>query len=224
MGTMSLTQIMDRSIEVLKRYMKTIVTFNLAYGVISFIGMIGFIIGGSIFMLIAVMLKLNPLIIGIAFFILGLGIFAIIMCFKIGLIRISSQDFVEENIYTFEAIEVSFKKAFKVLGVILMEVLLFLPVGAIFSFIAYLIYDRLQYSMMFLGIYDKNELGFIILSIMFILIVVLSVTAYITIFTFSFHAVAIENKGVFAALKRSYTLVKGNFFKILGCMRKHTVG
>jgi hypothetical protein len=29
--------------------------------------------------------------------------------------------------------------------------------------------------------------------------------------------VAIENKGVFGALKRSYMLVKGNYFKILGC-------
>lgn len=217
MGTMSLTEVMDKSIVVLKKYMKTIVTYNLAYGILSSIGVFGFIIGGAIFITLAIVLKLNAVLIAIVSSILGVGIFAAVMSFKIGLIKISSQDFIEENIYTFEAIEFSLKKVFKVLGVIIMEVLLFLPIVAIFAFITYLIYDSLQYSMMFLGIYDKNELGLIILSIMLILLAILSFLAYITIFTFSFHAVAIENKGVFAALKRSYMLVKGDYFKILGC-------
>ena len=98
-----------------------------------------------------------------------------------------------------------------------MEGLLFIPVAGVFAVISYLIYSRFQKSMLFLGMYDKNEISLIILIIAVVILAILSVLAYTTIFSFSFHAVAIENKGVFAALKRSYNLVKGDYFKILRC-------
>jgi len=221
MGIMSLTEIMDRSIEILKKYIKTIVTFNLAYGIISFCIIIVAIILGSIITAITMGLKLNgvlsTLIIGIVFSIFGLGITAYIISIKIGLIKISSQDFLSERIYASQAIGASAKKFFNVLGVLIMEILLFLPVVAVFAIIGYLIYNSAQQSMLFLGMYDKSEISLIILTGVVSLLGVLSILAYITIFTFSFHALAIENKGVFAALKRSYTLVKGDYFKILGC-------
>jgi hypothetical protein len=217
MGIMSLAEIMDSSIEILKKYIKTIITFNLAYGALSLAGIFGFIIVGSMLTIIAVALKLSAVVIGIIFSILGVGIFALIMCFRIGLIKISSQEFLEERIYASQAIGASFKKIFKVLGVLILEVLIFLPVVAIFALIAYLAYGRLQQSMVFYGIYDKSEIGLIILIIVVLLLGILSILAYVTIFSFSFHVMTIENKGVFASLKRSYTLVKGDYFKILGC-------
>lgn len=217
MGIMNLAEIMDKPIEILKKYIKTIVTFNLAYGALSFIGIFGFIIVGSILTAITLALKLNAILIGIVFFILAIGIFTFIMSFKIGLIKIASQEFLEERIYASQAIGASFKKTFKVLGVLLMEILLFLPVAGVFAGIGYLLYSGFQNSSIYHGIYDKNEISLIIILFVGILLVILSVLAFITIFSFSFHAVAIENKGVFSALKRSYNLVKGDFFKILGC-------
>jgi hypothetical protein len=217
MGTMSLTEIMDKSIEVLRKYIKTIVTFNLAYGALSLIGVFGFVIVGGILTAIALGLKLSIVVIVIIFSILGIALFTLIRTFNIGLIKISSQEFLDEKIYASEAVGISFNKIFKVLGVILVEALLFLPVLAVFAIIGYLIYNRFQESMIFLGMYDKSEIGLIILIVIIILLGILSVIAYVTIFSFSFHAIAIENKGVFSALKRSYTLVKGNYFKILGC-------
>jgi len=217
MGTMSLTEIMDGSIEILKKYIKTIVTFNLAYGALSFMGVFGFIIIGGILTGIALGLNLSPVLIGIVFFILSLGIFTYIMCFKIGLIKISSQEFLEERVYASEAIGDSFKKIFKVLGVLFIEALIFLPVAGVFAFIGYLIYGKLQQSMVLYGMYDKSETGLIILIIVVVLLAIISVLAYATIFSFSFHVMAIENKGVVASLKRSYRLVKGDYLKILGC-------
>lgn len=217
MGIMSLTEIMDRSIEILKKYMKTIVTFNLAYGALCFIGLIGVIVVGGILVGIAIGLKLNAIIIGIFSLILGICIFASIMSFKIGLIKISSQEFLEERIYASEAIGVCFKKAFKVLGVVITEILLFLPVFGIFTAIGYVFYNKFQQPLLSFEIYTKSELSTIIQMILLVLLAILSILAYITIFSFSLHAVAIEDKGVFAALKRSYNLVNGDYFKILGC-------
>lgn len=214
MGIMSLTEIMDSSIEVLKKYLKIIITYNFTYGALSIIGMIGFMIVGGIFLAISLALKLNAVIIGIIFFIFAIIIIAFITSFKIGLIKISSQELSRVKIYANQAISSSFKKFFVVLGVILMEILLYLPVAAIFAAIGYLFYDGVQQSNLVYGIYDKDEIGIMIIVFVFVLFMILSVLAYVTIFTFSFHAVAIENKGVFAALKRSYNLVKRNYFKI----------
>lgn len=218
MGTMSLTEIMDKSIETLRKYIKTIVTFNLAYGALCFIGILGVIIVGSILIAIALGLNLNPIAFGIFSLILGIGIFTFVMSFKIGLIKISSQEFSEDRIYASQAIGTSFKNLFVVLGVLLMEIILFLPIFGIFAAIGYLFYNRVPQPLLWFGMYDNYEISTIILMIIFILLLILSVLAYITIFSFSFHAVALENKGVFAALKRSYDLVKGDYFKILGCI------
>lgn len=217
MGTMSLTEIMDRSIEILKKYVKTIVTFNLAYGALCFIGIIGAIIIGGILVAIAIGLKLNIVVIVMVSSLIGIGIFTFIMSFKIGLIKISSQEFLEGRIYASQAIGASFKKNFVVLGVLLVEILLFLPVFGIFTAIGYVFYSRFQQPLLAFGMYENYDISTIILMIIFALFAILSVLAYITIFSFSFQAVAIENKGVIAALKRSYNLVKGDYFKILGC-------
>jgi hypothetical protein len=218
MGTMSLTEIMDKSIETLKKYVKTIVTFNLAYGALCFIGIIGAIIVGAILIAIALGLKLNPIVWGVFSFVLGICIFAFIMSFKIGLIKISSQEFLEDRIYASQAIGSSFKKVFVILGVVLMEMVLFLPVLGVFVAIGYVFYNNIQQPLIWGGMYDNYGIGTIILFIIFVLLISISILAYITIFSFSFHAVALENKGVIASLKRSYNLVKEDYFKILGCI------
>ncbi|MBU3144263.1 hypothetical protein [Clostridium sp. CF012] len=217
MSTMSLTEIMDKAIEALKKYIKTIITFNLAYGVLCFIGIIGAIIVGGVLVAIALGLNLSPALLVILSSIIGIGIFTFIMSFKIGLIKISSQEFLEVRIYASQAVGASFKNFFAVLGVILMEMVLFLPILGVFAAIGYVFYNRLQQPLLWFGMYDNYGISTIILMIIFALLLIISVLAYITIFSFSFHAVALENKGVFAALKRSYNLIKGDYFKILGC-------
>lgn len=217
MGIMSLTEIMDRSVEILKKYIETIVIFNVAYGIISFCVIMVGIILGSIITAITMGFRLNIVLTVIIFLILGLCIITFLMSIKIGLIKISSQEFLEERVNVGKAIGTSFKKFFRVLGVLFMEILLFTPVAVVFFIIGYIIYSSFQQSMLFLGMYDKSETGLIILTVVVSLLAVLSVLAYVTVFTFSFHVLVIENKGVFAALKRSYSLVKGDYFKILGC-------
>lgn len=217
MGTMSLTEIMDKSIEILKKDIKTIVTFNLAYWALCLVGIVGVVLIGVILVAIVIGMKLSTIVIGFVSIILGLGIFAFVMCFKIGLIKISGQEFLEEKIDAGKAITFSLKKILKVLGVLLMEAIMFLPVAGIFTAIGYFFYSKFKNSLLFLGMNDKNEITIIVMTSIIILLFVLSVFAYVTIFSFSFQAVAIENKGVFAALKRSFMLVKGDYFKILGC-------
>lgn len=217
MGIMGLTEIMDKSIDALKKYIKTIITYNLAYGSLCFIGILGAIIVGGILIAIALGLNLNPIVFGVVSSVLGIGIFTFIMTFKIGLIKISSQEFFEDRIYASQAVGASFKKVFVVLGVLLVEMILFLPIFGVFAALDYVFYNKIQQPLLWIEMYDNYEISTIILMIIFVLLLILAVLAYITIFSFAFHAVAIENKGVIAALKRSYNLVRGDYFKILGC-------
>lgn len=217
MGIMSLTEIMDKSVEILKKYIKTIVTFNLAYIALCMVGVVGVLLIGVILAAVVIGLKLSTVVIVIVSIIFGVSILAFVMCFKIGLIKISGQEFLEERIDAGKAISFSLKKIFKVLGVMIMEAVMFLPMAGIYTAIGYLFYSKFQNSLLSFGMYDGTEMIIIIMMIIMILLLSLSVLAYLTIFSFSLQVVTIENKGVFAALKRSYMLVKGDYFKILGC-------
>jgi len=218
MGVMSLAEIMDMSIEILRKYIKTILLFTLAYGVI-FIGIIIIsIIIGSILAAVTVGASLGPVVLGIVFSLWGFLLIAFSLASNIGMIKISSQDFLEEKVYVDNALKATFKNIFKVLGIVVLLTLLFLPVIGIFIAIVYFLYTSFQGPMIAYGAYGVNQIILIILFLITILVAIIVTVAYITLFVFSLQAVAIENIGVIKALKRSYGLVKNNYFKVFGCL------
>ena len=226
MGVMNLAEIMDMSIEIIRKHIKTILLFTLLFGVILigviFVSIIGIsiisIIVGSILSMVTVKAYLAPLVFGIVFSFYALLLFSFSLASNIGMIKISSQEFLEERIYVDNALKATFKNTPKVLGIVVTLIILFIPIIAIFAVIAYFLYTGFEGSMISIGIYGVKEIMLIILLIITILAAILVTLGFITLFLFSLQAIAIENKGVVKSLKRSYQLVKNNYLKTFGCM------
>lgn len=219
MGVMNVAEIMDRSVEFLKKNIKTISLFSLAIGIImgiiAFVVILVFTLGG-----VFALRGDNYSFISILTF--GGLLFIIVMTFfitpNIGFIKISSSEFLDEKVYTHNAINESFKNIFKVLGFIATSIILFSPVAVIFGGIFYYFYKIFDESLISLRIFQVKEKLILVLAIIIILLAIFVILSYITILSFSLHAITIEKKGVFASLKRSYDLVKSSFWKIFGCM------
>lgn len=216
MSIMSLTEIMDTAIEILRKYIKTVLLFSLAYGVILIFILIGLVILGSIIAVLIAKFFHGVVLITIGVSIVILFLLAVALTAKIGMIQIASQMFLKERVYVDTALKASFKCMFKVLGIVTAAGILFLPIMGGFGAAGYFLYTTLKSSMILFGTYRTREIVLILLSILLIFIAALVLLAYCTLFSFSLHAITIEGKGVFSALKRSYQLVKNNFWKLFG--------
>jgi hypothetical protein len=214
MDVMGIAEIMDRSVEVLRKYIKTIVLFTLAYGVICFIGIFIFMIVGGVltvfstssgFVLPAIILSIMILLIA-----------AFSLSYSVGLIKISSQEFGEKGVYAFEAVQESFKSIRKIIGIVAAAAVLAIPAAVVFGGIAYLLYKGFENSLIHLGTFKLQEILLIIFAFIILLSAVLTFLMYATVLTFTLHAAVLENKGVIGSIKRSYGLVKNSFWRILG--------
>jgi len=218
MGLMNLAEIMDKSIEILKKYLTTIIMFSIGYGVIMFLGLIIFTIGASIFAAIALGMIDNVVFTVIVISILVLIVLGFSLTVNIGIIKITEQEFYGERIYASNAVGETFKNIFKVLGITSIAVLLFIPVIGIFSVPTYLIYKFFEANS---GLMGENPFGiimFVVITIICILAATAIIIGYVTMFSFSLQVLTIEKKGVINSVKRSFKLVKNNFWKIYGCI------
>ena len=217
MGIMSLSEIMDKSIEVLRKHVKSIALFTIGYGVVAFIAVFLIIIVGTIVSALAAGLFESLWIMGIFLAFIGILAAAIGVSLYAGTIRIASQEYTGEEVFAQDAIKTSFKSIFKVFGIIFSGVVLSIPVGAILWAIGKFFYNRFDRTMLNIDLYTRRQLLYIIPPIIFILAVVLIILAYITWFSFAINVLVIEKKGVFGSIKRSFSLIKNSYWKILGC-------
>lgn len=218
MNIMNLSEIMDRSMEILKKYIKSIILFNLAYGVISFIAVIVLFLIGIILMFVFRDSLSSPIIFGIVFCILSLFGISFFLSTNIGMIKISSQDFLGEKVYADEAIKISFKNVFKVFAIVICAFILFIPVMAILGAIIYFAYKGNDLLFNSFDFYNPIEITLVITSIIIFLVTTIIFLAYITWLIFSLHTLIIEKKSVITSIIRSFKLVKGNFWRIFGCI------
>jgi hypothetical protein len=221
MGLMGLSEIMDKSIEILRKYIKTILLFTLGYGVICGIAAVILIIIVAIFGAVTYKILSGSVVLpSIIFGLLGSFLFAFFLTYNTGLIKIASQDFLDEKIYADDAIGISFKSILKVFGIVLIAIILFIPIICIFAAVTYLLFKILKYPISYVsiayGISGIKNVTAIIIVIGMILAAIITVLSYLTFLSFSLNAAVIEKKHVFSALKRSYELVKNDFRKIFG--------
>lgn len=216
MGIMGLSEIMDRAIDILRKYMKSIVLYSLCYGMIYIAGVFILVFGGGIF--VALSAAVFPNVVVPVVFISVIGIIAGVMAMasKIGVIKISSQVYDDEKVGLGEALGASFKNLHKVIGLFLIEIVLFLPIGAVFGGILYFIIRFFNFSFGFTGSYGPLGIVLIILTILVFLLLFFVILIYTTIFSFALQAVVIEKKGIIASAKRSFMLIKKNFWRIFG--------
>ncbi|MFL0248442.1 hypothetical protein [Candidatus Clostridium stratigraminis] len=220
MRFMNLSEIMDRSIDILRKNIKSIALFSFGYTVIEIIGIILVSIIISIFGAITVGIFHNVAFaaIIISVFILFLAAFLISYC--IGIIRISSGEFTEEKIYAHTAIKASFKSLFKVYAIIIIGTIALLPVLAAFGGLGYVLANSFNINSIN-NISNVNTVigkGVVILIvfILYILAAIFAVLAVLNWFLFSLHTLAIENIGVVNSIKRSFYLVRKDYLRILG--------
>lgn len=220
---MGLAEIFDKSFEILRKYIKTIILYTLGFSVVALIAYVVFIIIGTIIgasiaatatsgMLAYNFMLAYIIIIFFIFFVIGLS-----SSLQVGIIKISSQEFLNEPIYADQAIKIALKSIFKVLRIIIAAIILFLPVIGIFTFVGYNLFPVFD-DLMFYVTQGRNKILLIIFLIILALTAIMAVLSYITILSFSLQAAFIERKGVFSSIKRSYQLVKKNFWKVFGCI------
>lgn len=217
MGVMSLREVLDRSVDILRKYIKTTLLFTFGYGAIGMVAAIILFLLGSVAAVISFAFVNNTVIFAIFISVIVLIVVAFTFSMSVGLIKISAQEFLEEKVLAHSAISAAFKSLHKVLGMLVCGFILFIPVIAIFAAIIYFIYKGFQGSLILSEVYGTKEILLIIATILVALLAFFVIMAYSTIFIFSLHAAAIENKGVIASLRRSYALVKNNFWKMFGC-------
>jgi hypothetical protein len=217
MGIMSLAEIMDKSIGALRKYIKSIALFTVGYGIVAFILIFLIIVIGAVITAFTASGLESFWAIGIF-----LGLTAILavdfaVSLYAGTIRIASQEYTGEQIFAQDAIRTSFKSIFKVFGIIFCGVVMFIPVGAAIGGIGYVIYKAFDENIDIIALYQGREIIFVIVPILFILAVIFIISAYVTWFSFTLNALVIEKKGVFGSIKRSFSLVRHNYWRIFGC-------
>ncbi len=213
MGIMGFAEVMDRGIEILRKYMKTIIFYNIGMGIIAFISLF-------IFLFISFMLLIPGTMYGnnggiyVLIFIIVVGVLSIVYSLNVGIMKISSQYYGEGPVYAYDAIKAATKKLPLIFGLVTLAALVFIPVAAA----AITIFKELSISIN-TGLAELMEAADVLqlLSIVALMLLFALVTiGYLTLFSFSLQAIALENKGPVESIKRSYFLLKGGYIKLVG--------
>ena len=139
------------------------------------------------------------------------------------LIKIVSQEMLNEKVLAYDAIKASFKSFFKALGIGAAGTVFSLPLLAVLGGAGYLVFSRWDpfpnsYEPFF-GILDPggSAVLFVALFLIVILVLALIVSAYLNFFCFSLQALILEKQSVLGSVKRSFSMVKSAFWRIFGC-------
>lgn len=227
MGILNLTEILDKSIDLLRKYIKSIVTFTLGYGFLLLLAMIPLIIViGVMIAMTGIGMQSIGYVLVAAYILVIVIMAAVVLSYRTGVIKIAAQEFFGEAVFAFDAIKVSFRNILKVTGIITSALVLFLPVLGILGAFGYFLYKAADASGLLgssyttgllTGFSNTNILLICLIAIAF-LIAVFVILAYMTLFTFALHAAVIENKGVFGSIRRSLNLIKDDYWRIFGCV------
>lgn len=218
MDVMTLSEVFDRSIEILKKHIKTIILFSVAYGILLVIGIFLFTLIGIVIAGFSGLATGNSYIAIFVIALLSVLIASIVLTQYIGMIKISSQEFFDEEVLTDTAVKISIKSIFKIFRMLICLLVMFIPVGIIFYYLGksfFGTFDTLIYSV---DIFVGRGIGAIVLLVLFILSLVFVLFCYTTWVAFVFHAMIIEEKGVFSSIKRSFSLVRQSFWKLFGSL------
>lgn len=216
MGIMSLNEILDKSVDVLRRQMKNIVLYNLVYyfvsiAVFTIIMVIGIFV--SIFASIAME---NSLVLIIVFSLLGLIFCTLRFAGNVGNIKLASTEFTNEKIGLGEALLATIKNLHRVLGIFLIQLVLFIPAILFFWGALFLLFGGAGWIYLVEEtIATAGVVFFILLGILIILFIIVFFI-FSTIFSLSLQSVVLEKLGIFKAIKRSLVLITSFFWRNTG--------
>lgn len=217
MGKMNLAEIMDRAVDLLRKYIKTVVMYAVGYSIFSFVVIFLLLIGGIFFFVLSATALSNFILPALIFSVMGILISAFSMSYHVGIIRIAAQEYLGEPVYAHNAVSAAFKSIFKVLGIITAALVLFIPVLGAFGAAVYFLYRTYDEWWVSLYMFNGKALLIIVLGVLLAIAAIFAVLAYSTFYAFAFHAAVIEKKGVLGSIRRSWQLVRRRYWKIFGC-------
>lgn len=218
MEIMTLAQILDRAVYIMKKYMKTIVLYTLVYGIILFVGAIILALIGGISAVVSAGIFDNVPIAVTFGVLLIVIILSVSYSQHVGIIKIASQEYLKENIQMEQAMRAAAKSIPKVSAIVISALFMFAPILALLGWLGYLLIRALDNALTLSTTLDGRIAFIIIIVITAILLYSFVVLSFLTWFLFSFHALIIEKKGIFASIKRSFELVRHNFWRIFGSL------
>lgn len=225
MKLQNLSYLMDRAVDMHKKYIKSIVLYQLAMAALSFV----FIFIIVFFMLLLTFMGSTALtasnalsIITAAFIILATVMltFTVTSLNSIGMMDMAKRDMQGLKVEMSKAFSFTFKNAFRVMGAVFSMVAAFLPLGLIWFAIGYGLFKIMPGGTTLSGIQYGTQhcpAYVIILICLYILAVIFSYFVFSTLYIFTIHAVVFQNKSFFRALAESRRLVRNNFWRILSC-------
>lgn len=215
MGTMNLSQVMDKSIDILREKIKTIALFSLAFWGIS-IGACLLWFFGLTFLMGSLIIKgiEEDTVFIIGFIVIMITVLTLNGSYNVGIVEICSEKIYKKNVDTSQAIKISFKKLFKVLTTRLIILIIAIPIGFLGYGVFRVLINTIEDVLLPFKTGRWTTLLGIVLVILLLLLLLGLVVAFLTVFAFCTQAITIENAGVFNAISRSWTLVKYNFGKV----------
>lgn len=220
MSVMNVSEVMDKSIDVLKKNIKTIVVFSLGYGLIALgVTIVLLIIGGISIVFIPKDTSTSMTVVfSILFALAGIFIFSFYIASNAGLVRISGQEILKEQVAAHDAIKTSLKSIPKLFCIVFLGILMFLPIAGIFAAIIYFLIKNIKDSMLLFDIYGAREIMLIIFIVLIAIAAVFCITAFLTWFCFVIQALIVEKTGIIGSIKKSFILVRNNFWSIFWCL------
>lgn len=209
MRIMKLAEILDESLEIVKKNAGTILMFNLLFGLIYIAAFIilGVFAAISAGFSIAASSDIGVIVvIGILAFLL----MSMVMAQMAGNIKIGEKGLNQEKIEFGGAFKIAFRKIPTIACVLVVYLVCIAPIGVI----SFKIVD--EFYLLFLSYMDE---WINVVAIVIIMLVVSFVFIMVTnFFVFTIHAVVVENLGPVKSIARSFGLVRTQFWRIFGSM------
>lgn len=222
MGIMNLSELLDSSVSILRKYSKSFIIFNLGYWSLA---------------LIILMIMMIPLSLGFAGVLMtsegesaGIVIFAVLLvvltltlgfCNSVGAIHLAAQEVLAVPQDAAKAIGSALKSTLRVGGLSALGLLPLVPLGYGGWWLLQGSVNDLSGStsddmMAALGSADQRVLLTLLGILVVVLIFLALLNAYATLFTYALQAMVLEKKNPVAALRRSVELVRGKFWYLYG--------
>jgi hypothetical protein len=211
-----MNEILDKSVDVLRRQMKNIVLYNLVYYFASMAVLTIIVIIGVFVSIFATITTKNNLVLIIVFSLIGLIFCTLRFAGNVGSIKLASTEFTNEKIGLGEALLATIKNLHKVLGIFLILLVLFIPAILLFWGALFLLFGGAGWIFLVEETLATAGVIFFILLGILILLFILVFFIYSTIFSLSLQSAVLEKVGVFKAVKRSFILITGLFWRNTG--------
>lgn len=218
MGMMNFAELLDSSVSILRKYSKSFILFNLGYWAIAGIALIVVLTVMTLGMT-GILISTNGEPAGLITFMILIAVVALSMGYSnhVGAIHLASQEVLMIPRDAAQAIGSSVKSIFRVTGLVIIGAVPVIPLGMG-------VWKLVEGSVMKLA--GKSSVDWItafgsadqrilltlagILAVSLVLVVLIS--AYLTLFTFALQALVLEGKGPVQAVRRSIQLIRGRFW------------